>query len=852
MKNSGRGRGPDHQKPVEPTPAELGTEAASPERGRDAALTHRTVDATLAAEWLWGWDATPGIVSVWAEMDGRVWVWRRSPETLELVQEHVRFRPWLLLGSLRDLEHLQNRLVPSSSKHARERGHFSYHELNGPGELRYWVSAADGRDLTRAVLRGASERLGYEVRDVRELAPDVVLLSPEEQYLTRSGRTYFRGLSFDQVRRMHLDLETTGLDAEVDRIFLVALRMPDGRAEVLRGESHDDVGEAALLRKTLARIAEYDPDVLENHNLHGFDVPFLVRRCQHLGIKPDLGRLPGLKKRAAARGMVNALSTAAGPQARPRDSEEMLSRSPTSLSRRARFSVPGRELLDTLDAVLRYDFAARDLPGHGLKEVARHLGLAQSDREYLPAAQAFSLFQHDPERVMRYARDDVQEAAAVGRLLGGAAFGLAQMAPRRYERLADAGPATGVLDPMLLRAYLHSDTALPRPSGGDGTPHTGAALYLFATGVAQNIVKADVASLYPSLMRQYRIGPQTDVLGALLTLVEHWVEQRLRAKSLAKTCPPHSPERFGHEALAAALKLLVNSAYGYLGAVGLTRFSDVHAANEVTRHGRELLDLLCQELAERGVTLLEADTDGVYFSVPPGTTEAQERGIVEQVAALLPEQVHLEFDGRYKTMLSHEPKNYALLGYDDQLILRGVAFRSRRAEPFGELFLERALRALLSGDIEGVRQSFIDTLRALRRRELPTGAVAALVRLTKTPEQYLAAREKRRELPYEALIGRGRFQWSVGERIRVYRTQGGGAGLFDEEASEDARDYHVVYYARLLRDTFAARLARAFSREDYELLFADPTQLSLFERPIRSVRPILTTGVSSLPATRAR
>ena len=28
-------------------------------------------------EWLWGWDATPGIVSVWAEPDGRAWVWRR-------------------------------------------------------------------------------------------------------------------------------------------------------------------------------------------------------------------------------------------------------------------------------------------------------------------------------------------------------------------------------------------------------------------------------------------------------------------------------------------------------------------------------------------------------------------------------------------------------------------------------------------------------------------------------------------------------------------------------------------------------------------------------------------------------
>ena len=85
------------------------------------------------------------------------------------------------------------------------------------------------------------------------------------------------------------------------------------------------------------------------------------------------------------------------------------------------------------------------------------------------------------------------------------------------------------------------------------------------------------------------------------------------------------------------MKLVVNSAYGYLAAGGdLTRFADVHAANEVTRRGRETLELMCRELAARGVTLLEADTDGVYFAVPEAWTEADERRVVAEVAALLP------------------------------------------------------------------------------------------------------------------------------------------------------------------------------------------------------------------------
>src|SRR5436190_10517763 len=318
------------------------------------------------------------------------------------------------------------------------------------------------------------------------------------------------------------------------------------------------------------------------------------------------------------------------------------------------------------------------------------------------------------------------------------------MARRRYERLADAGAATGVIDPLLVRAYLRSNTALPAHQPGDGTPHAGAALHLFASGVARRVVKADVASLYPSLMRAYRIGPARDRLGAMLALVDRLVERRLQEKASARAAPPGSAERYTHEAMSAAMKLVVNTAYGYLAAGGgLTRFADVHAANEVTRRGRETLDLMCHELAARGVTLLEADTDGVYFAVPESWSESDERRVVAEVAALLPPLVQLEFEGRYQAMLSHEPKNYALLPYSGSLLLRGVAFRSSRAEPFGESFLRQALHRLLVGDVAGVRAEYLETIDALRRREIPTLKVAARVRLTKTPERYEATRENR-------------------------------------------------------------------------------------------------------------
>ncbi len=769
--------------------------------------------APIPFESLWGWDPTPGIVSVWAQPSGHAFVWRRLPESGALVREDPRFRPWLVLDRLDDLAHLGAGLAPEGDA----QGTVTYRELAGPGQLRFLVSATDMRTLTRAVLTGASRRLGRTLGHLRDLDKATVLsLPPEEQYLVATGRTYFRDLAFDQLHRLQFDLETTGLSPERNRIFMIAVRHPTGTEQLLEAVGNDDAAEADLIRRLVATVTQSDPDVIENHNLHGFDLPFLERRARILGVPLGLGRIPslGIRERASRR-------------------------------EQTRYVLPGRECIDTLEAVRRYDFAVRELPGHGLKAVARHFGIAGADRELIRGDRIYETWRSDPERVRRYATADVIEVAALARLLGGAAYALAQIAPRRYERLADAGAATGVIDPMLVRTYLRLGHALPAHETGDGTVHSGAALHLFATGVATRVVKADVASLYPSLMRTHRIGPRRDRLGVMLALVDGLVERRLAAKAAARLAAPGSAERHTHEAMSAAMKLVVNTAYGYLAAGGLTRFADVHAANEVTRRGRETLDLMCRELQARGVTRLEADTDGVYFAVPSGWTEADERRVVAEVGALLPPLVQLEFEGRYAAMLSHEPKNYALLGYDGRLILRGVAFRSSRAEPFGEAFLRRAISRLLAGDVGGVRHAYVESVAALRRRGYSTFEVSSRVRLTKTKAQYEASRSSRREHSYEAMLASGKLEWRRGDRVRVYRARDGSAGLVTDgvdsaEGAADARDYDVEHYLRVLKVSFASRLARAFAPADFAALIADPDQGALFPAVFEEMRTVLS------------
>jgi DNA polymerase I len=103
------------------------------------------------------------------------------------------------------------------------------------------------------------------------------------------------------------------------------------------------------------------------------------------------------------------------------------------------------------------------------------------------------------------------------------------------------------------------------------------------------------------------------------------------------------------------------------------------------------------------------------------------------------------------------------------------------------------------------------------------------------------------------MLASGRTSWSIGERVRVYRTTNGAGGVVAEldgetaaAGSADRRDYDVDHYVRLLHDTFAARLARAFAPGDFAAIFADPDQLSLFPPSIEAMHTILTrqSGIS--------
>jgi DNA polymerase I len=735
---------------------------------------------------LFGHDPTPGIVSVHADHLGQVWVWRREGESVIL--ERSSFRPWLFARDLRDVEHLGSRLVWNSDS-----APFGVRSLKGgEGTLRYLLTSGDASALRREVLRGASKRKGRKLSSLRDVS-GYYSAGNVEQYLMVSGRTCFKNMEFDDPVRLQFDLETTGLSPDTSRMFMVAVKDNRGFEQIL--EARKASQEAEMIGALMQVIAERDPDIIENHNIHGFDLPFLIGRAERLG----MGQL-NFSRPGGPAGLWRVQDGGSSPH----------------------WACAGREIVDTIDAVRRMN-----LPSAGLKAVSRLFGIASEGRVYLEGAKIAETYATQPALVRRYAMQDVEEVEALARRVLAPSFALARMAPRPYHRLPYAGTAMGMLEPMMVRAYLHAGVSLPGKQMS-GEAQQGGSVTLFAEGVLRNVVKTDVASMYPSLIRHERIGPKSDTLGVFLHLMDHLTGLRLEHKAAVRRGDPGE-----HDAMQSAMKLVINAGYGYTGSGRMAVFGDVEAANTVTRRGRETLKLITDSLQLRGVTLIEADTDGVYFSVPDDWTEQNERQVIAEVDALLPSGIKLEFDGRWAAMLSHETKNYALLGYDGELELKGAAFTSSRGERYGRQFLQEALEALLNGDIGRIPHLYRSTVERLETGGYTNAEVASSVRVTKTQDDYLRTRASRQEAVYEALIRSGR-SWKSGDRFTLYKRAGAGLKVLD---APDGCNYDAAFYVGQLLNGYASRLKKGLSHTDFHQLFTQK-QVGLFDVPVEEIRTV--------------
>lgn len=711
---------------------------------------------------LFGHSPAEGIVAVEPVPGDRMRVFRR--EKGKLTSDEQAFRPFLWVSEAALLQGLQ-------AKHDIE-------ELQGGGALRYLVWFNSWKDFL-AARKHLNSATGKNPSD--PAAPFFILNDPVQQFLMQTGQTFFKGMRFEEVRRLQLDIETDCAEGyefsnpqrESDRILCVAITDNCGWEHFI---AHED--EPKLLAELVAVIQERDPDVIEGHNLFKFDLEYIAARAKLRKIKLTLGRNGG----------------------------EMTSRpSRIQIAERTinypKHEIFGRHIVDTYLLAQFYDVSSRELESFGLKDVAKHFGVAAPKRTYIDPAEIAASFRKNPGKVKAYALDDVRETRAIAELLSQSYFVQAQIFPYSYQDVVVRGNATKI-DALFLREYLAQKHSIPQPD--TARPFAGGYTDIFFTGVAYNVWHCDVQSLYPSIILSFDVLPKQDEIGIARSLLSDLRDFRLKAKAAMKAAK-NEAERNRFNALQTTFKILINSFYGYLG-FSQAHFGDYDAAEHVTAKGREILTQMIEWLKERGATLIEIDTDGIYFVPPKKGADLLEKDL----QATLPIGIDVEFDGRYKSMFSYKAKNYALLDEEGRLSLTGAALRSRGLEKFQRQFLEEFLLLVLTGKEEEVPALFESYQRAIQKRQWPIEMLMKTETLQDSLVTYrtkIGAGDRNRAAAYELAVKSSRL-YQPGDQISYYITgtdkkvSAYGSCKLAGEWDPKLRDENVNYYLDKLNQLY--------------------------------------------------
>ncbi len=645
------------------------------------------------------------------------------------------------------------------------------------------------------------------------------------QYLLQSGKTMFKGMLFEDIHRLQLDIETyyrpelkKGNDTfGEDPVIIVSLSDNRSWEHVIHAKGRS---EKMLLEELVAIVQEKDPDVIEGHNIFGFDLPYLQRRCELNGVPFRIGR----------------------DRTVPRSYPASIRFAERSIDYQY-FDIPGRHVIDTYFLVQSYDTSKRTLPSYGLKAAAKFFGFASPNRTYVDYKELAATWDHNPERLLAYALDDVRETRELSNLLSGSNFSLARMLPYTYGHASRLGPAAKI-EAILVREYLKKKASIPRPSVGQ--QHTGGYTEIFIKGILGPIVYADVESLYPSIMLAAGICPKTDNLKAFPSILKTLRDFRFTAKDRFRQEQEKGNTALAnnYDALQNSFKILINAMYGYLGFSGGI-FNDYDEADRVTSNGQEIAKQMIREFESRGCKVIEVDTDGIFL-VPPRNlhTEQEERNLVQEVSQTMPEGISIGFDGRFRKMISYMKKNYVLLDYENRLKLKGSSLVSRSGEKFGRDFVREGFILLLQEDIDGLHNLYVQYRNAIQEHRLDITDFSRTETLKTTIDQYTAdvrAGKRSKSITYEIAIKQG-MSIAKGDRMTFYVAGSGTTGYVDrgklaEEWNRETPDENTHFYLKRL-DEFTQKFVPFFRPQDFSTIFSADTLFAFSAHGIEVMKEI--------------
>src|SRR5437870_3519629 len=631
---------------------------------------------------------------------------------------------------------------------------------------------------------------------------------PVQHYLTATGRTLFKDLPFEELKRMQLEVLSFDAVAGVgdsgtgvadpgrdDHIMSIALSDNSGWEELIVVDPNNvEESERNALKRLTALIKERDSDVIEGHDLFRVYLPLLVAGAKKLKTKLDWGRSDGFLRSRPSRLQI-AEKTIDYPK----------------------FTVGGRHFVDTFLLAQFYDVGMRSLAGFERTDVARHFALCDSEEiSALTGKELQRAYMDNGERFRRRALCGVRETRALSDLLSPSYFIQAQIFPYNYQDVIVRGNATRI-NALFLREYFrqrHSIPEMPMARAFEGG-YTD----VFFTGVAHGVWHCDIASLYPSIMLKFDCFPATDQLQIFRHLLTDLRTFRLEAKANMRA-EKDAAKQHHLQALQNTFKILLNSFYGYLG-FAQGHFADFDAAARVTQIGRDLLKKMIDWLNARGAQVIEVDTDGIYF-VPPEDVEVDD--LQKELAKELPPGIDVEIDEQFDAMFSYKAKNYALLTKDGDVIIKGGALKSRGLEKFQRVFLEEMIKLIMQRKPEAVGDLRNEFEQKIRNREWKIDMLMKTDTLQDSLDKYrakIAGSARNRAAAYELALASGR-NYRPGDQISYYikatpkKVPAYEAAKLASEFDPQNRDENVDYYIAKL-DELVKKFRAADSSQSLQL-----------------------------------
>lgn len=561
-----------------------------------------------------------------------------------------------------------------------------------------------------------------------------------QRYLIDSGLTPMKGADNKRLRIASFDIET--VDVNGKRIPIMISYADNHGLRKVWNYKHSAknlefvekvANEASMIKAFIDTVKERKTDLIVTYNGDNFDFEVLKDRCAVLGIPFSLGA---------------------------KDYEVKLERRGMDMGAR----VIGRPHVD-MYPVCRRMF---NLPRYTLEDV--HKSLFDEEKLDIDVDKMAGQWEsgENIETILSYSISDADSCLKIALEVLPIEYELSQVVHQPIFEVARMG--TGSSIEWLLMKMAHEKKRLVPNKPGDNEyasrameSYEGAYVVEPEKGIHDNILVFDFRSLYPSIIISHNIDPATinckcckdthvspigakfckKKKGLIPELLEEVLKSRARAKLEMKKLVEEKGDKMKIKMLNArqqALKILANSAYGYMG-FSRARWYNNDCASSVAAWGREYIKSTMKAAEEEGYKVVYGDTDSLMLTIPGAMDEKAadkaKNEFLSKINKKLPPAMELEFQGFYPRGVFVTKKRYALIDKNKNLTIKGLETKRRDWAEIAKRTQEQVLYTILwernpkkaADMVKGVVQD-------LRDGKVPLKDLVIYTQLTKAIGEY--------------------------------------------------------------------------------------------------------------------